>query len=450
MKYLDEYRDQEAAQQFVGAIDRLVTRNWNIMEVCGGQTHAIVKHGIDSMLPPRINLVHGPGCPVCVTPIRQIDNAVAIARRPNVIFCSFGDMVRVPGTETDLLSVKAAGGDVRMVYSPLDALRIARECPDKEVVFFAVGFETTAPANAMAAYQAHRQQVGNFSMLVSHVLVPPAIEAILSAPGSRIQGFLAAGHVCTVMGYTQYEPIARKYQVPIVVTGFEPVDILHGLYLCVKQLEEGRHEVENAYSRVVRKGGNDRAREIIAEVFEIVPRRWRGIGEIPHSGLGLRGAYQSFDAEHRFGIGVGDEEEITECISGLVMQGIKNPHECPAFGTRCTPERPLGAPMVSNEGACSAYFRYRRTQPGSAVPIIQSPGTPGTALPGCSLTESPSGAVSATGRSAAHADRKTSTVRDLPSAALEGGRSVLTRRESNSPAASAPDVAGVVSSEGAT
>jgi len=360
MKYIDEYRDAEAARRYAEAIARLTTRPWTLMEICGGQTHAIVKFGVDELLPPEITLVHGPGCPVCVTPVELIDKAIDIAARPEVIFCSFGDMLRVPGTGRDLLAVKAAGGDVRIVYSPLDALKIARDQPAQQIVFFAVGFETTAPANAMAVYQAKRQEIANFSLLVSHVLVPPAIEALLSAPDRRIQGFLAAGHVCTVMGYTEYEPIARQYHIPIVVTGFEPLDILQGVYMCVNQLEAGRAEVENQYTRSVRREGNLPAQDLVAEVFEVVPRKWRGIGEIPRSGWGLRAAYAAFDAERRFGVAAYTAEEDTECISGLVLRGVKKPHDCPAFGTRCTPERPLGAPMVSTEGACAAYFRYRR------------------------------------------------------------------------------------------
>jgi hydrogenase expression/formation protein HypD len=330
------------------------------MEVCGGQTHSIVKFGVDELLPKEVTLVHGPGCPVCVTPLELIEKAVEIASRPGVIFCSFGDMLRVPGRAKDLLSVKAEGGDVRIVYSPLDAVGIARQHPDRQVVFFAVGFETTAPANAMAVYQADAQRVDNFSLLVSHVLVPPAMEAILSSPVNRVQGFLAAGHVCTVMGYTEYEPIARRYHVPIVVTGFEPVDLLQGVYLCVKQLEEGRAEVENQYARAVRREGNTHAQDLVREVFCIVPRKWRGVGEIPQSGLGLRARFTRFDAEQRFGVAAMTEEEPSECISGLILQGLKKPYECPAFATTCTPEHPLGATMVSSEGACAAYYRYRR------------------------------------------------------------------------------------------
>ncbi|MCS6860955.1 MAG: hydrogenase formation protein HypD [Abditibacteriales bacterium] len=359
MRFIDEYRDAAAAQQWARAIHRITTKPWTIMEICGGQTHAILKFGVDELLPKSITLIHGPGCPVCVTPLELIDKAIEIASRPAVIFCSFGDMLRVPGTNKDLLSVKAHGGDVRVVYSPLDAVKIAQQNPDREVVFFAVGFETTAPANAMAVYQAKRQGIKNFSLLVSHVLVPPAIEAILSSPTNRVQGFLAAGHVCTVMGYTEYEPIAQKYRVPIVVTGFEPLDILQGIYLCVKQLEEGRAEVENQYTRSVRREGNQPAQQLIREVFQVVSRQWRGIGPIPRSGLGLRDEYAEFDAERRFDVASHHVEESSECISGLVLQGIKKPHECPAFGTRCTPEHPLGATMVSSEGACAAYYRYR-------------------------------------------------------------------------------------------
>ena len=367
MKFIDEYRDGEAAARFARALARITTRPWTLMEVCGGQTHAIVKFGVDDLLPPGVTLVHGPGCPVCVTPLELIEKAIEIASRPGVTFCSFGDMLRVPGRDTDLLSVKAGGGDVRIVYSPLDAVEIARQNPDREVVFFAVGFETTAPANAMAVFQAAQSAVPNFSMLVSHVLVPPAMEAILSAKGSRVQAFLAAGHVCTIMGFTEYEPLAKKYNVPIVVTGFEPLDILQGVYMCVKQLEEGRAEVENQYSRAVRRGGNLPAQQLVREVFEVVPRKWRGVGEIPSSGLGLRPHYRRFDAEHRFGVADQRTEEPSECMSGLIMQGRLKPNECPAFGTTCTPEHPLGATMVSNEGACAAYYRYRRVRIESPV-----------------------------------------------------------------------------------
>lgn len=360
MKYIDEYRDPTAARRLAAAMRKRVTRPWTIMEVCGGQTHAIVRFGIDELLPEQVTLVHGPGCPVCVTPVELIDKAVQIAARPEVTFCSFGDMLRVPGTQGDLLSVKARGGDVRVVYSPLDAVAFARQHPDRQVVFFAVGFETTAPANALAVHQAHRLGLKNFFILVSHVRVPPAIEAILSSPHNRVQGFLAAGHVCTVMGYHEYFSIADKYRVPIVVTGFEPLDILQGVFMCVLQLESGQARVENPYARAVRREGNLPAQQLMEEVFQIVPRRWRGIGAIPDSGLGLREKYRDFDAEQRFGLSAKSVEEPSECISGLILQGLKKPHECPAFGTRCTPEHPLGATMVSSEGACAAYHRYRR------------------------------------------------------------------------------------------
>ncbi len=367
MKYLDEYRDAGAAQTLAREIARTTTRPWSLMEVCGGQTHAIVKFGIDELLPKEITLVHGPGCPVCVTPVELIDKALQIAARPEVIFCSFGDMLRVPGSTTDLLSVKAGGGDVRMIYSPMDAVSLAQDNPSKEVVFFAVGFETTAPTTAMAVYQAAREGLKNFSLLVSHVLVPPAIEAMLRSPDCRVQGFLAAGHVCTVMGCEEYVPIAAKYHVPIVVTGFEPLDILQGVLMCIRQLESGRAEVENQYSRSVRREGNRPAQELIREVFQVIPRKWRGIGQIPRSGLGLREAYAAFDAERKFGLADLRVEESSECLSGLVLQGKIKPHECPAFGTRCTPEHPLGATMVSSEGACAAYYRYRREPAGSTA-----------------------------------------------------------------------------------
>jgi hydrogenase expression/formation protein HypD len=359
VRHRDEYRDRDAARRIAVAIGHTITRPWTIMEVCGGQTNAIVRYGLDQLLPRSVELVHGPGCPVCVTPIELIDKAVTIALRRGVIFCSFGDMVRVPGTSGDLLAAKARGADVRIVYSPMDALALARALPDREVVFFAVGFETTAPANAMAAHQALVSGTENFSLLVSHVLVPPALEAILAAPDNRVQGFLAAGHVCTVMGYEEYEPLAERHRVPIVVTGFEPLDILQGVLMCVRQLEEGRAEVENQYQRAVRRSGNRAACERIREVFEIVPRKWRGIGELARSGFALRGPYRKLDAERRFAVTAMATEEPTECRSGLVLRGRIKPDECPAFGTRCTPETPLGAPMVSAEGACAAYHRYR-------------------------------------------------------------------------------------------
>ncbi len=360
MKFSSEYRDAGAAQAYAQEIRRITTRPWTIMEICGGQTHAIVKFGLDELLPKEIELVHGPGCPVCVTPLELIDKAVQIAQRPEVIFCSFGDMLRVPGSEFDLFGVKARGGDVRILYSPLDALKIAKENPAKEIVFFAVGFETTAPAHAMAVYQAKQQGIKNFSVLVSHVLVPPAMEAILGSETNRVQGFLAAGHVCAIMGYGEYVPIAARYKVPIVVTGFEPLDILQGIAMCVAQLEQGRHEVENQYTRAVPEGGNRAAQRFIKAVFQVVNRKWRGIGEIAASGLSLRPEFAGFDAELRFNVGDYTAEESPLCISGLIMQGQKKPHECVAFGRQCTPEKPLGAPMVSSEGACAAYYRYRR------------------------------------------------------------------------------------------
>ncbi|SMF93423.1 hydrogenase expression/formation protein HypD [Methylomagnum ishizawai] len=359
MKHLAEYRNPATAKQLTGHIAALVTRPWTLMEICGGQTHSIMKYGLDRLLPEQVELIHGPGCPVCVTPLECIDKAIAIAQRPEAILCSFGDMLRVPGSGRDLLSVKAAGGDVRAVYSPLDAVKIARENPQRQVVFFAVGFETTAPAAAMAAFQAKQAGLANFSLLVSHVRVPPAMEALLDAPDNRVQGFLAAGHVCTVMGYTEYEPLARRYKIPIVVTGFEPVDILGGIHRCLKQLEEGRHEVENEYRRSVRREGNQPAQALLAQVFRVIDRPWRGLGVIPASGLGLSPEYAGFDAENRFELGTVSAPEPAECRSGLVLQGALKPDRCPAFGTRCTPEHPLGATMVSSEGACAAYYRYR-------------------------------------------------------------------------------------------
>jgi hydrogenase expression/formation protein HypD len=362
MELLDEYRDPAAARRYLDAIRATVTRPWSLMEVCGGQTHALLRFGIDRLLPPELTLVHGPGCPVCVTPVEMIDKALAIAARPEVTFCSFGDMLRVPGSNEDLLAVKSRGGDVRIVYSPLDALAIAERHPERQVVFFAVGFETTAPGNAMAVAQAHRRGVQNFSMLVSHVLVPPAMEAILAAPRRRVDGFLAAGHVCTIMGLDEYRPLARRHRVPIVATGFEPLDLLQGILMCVRQLEAGRAEVENQYARSVRAQGNQAALAVIREVFQVVPRAWRGIGAIPASGLALVGPYAQLDAERRFGVQAVGGRESPDCRSGEVLQGLLRPTDCPAFGTRCTPDRPLGATMVSSEGACAAYFRYRRTR----------------------------------------------------------------------------------------
>ena len=367
MRFRDEYRDADACRRLAEAIARTVTRPWTLMEVCGGQTHAIVRFGVDALLPPELSLLHGPGCPVCVTPMEYVDKAIEIAGRPEVIFCSFGDMLRVPGTDGDLLAAKSRGADVRAVYSPMDALKVARDHPERQVVFFAVGFETTAPANAMAAYQARREGIANFSMLVSHVLVPPALRAILEAPGARIDGFLAAGHVCAIMGVEAYRPIALSFRTPIVVTGFEPLDILEGVHLCVRQLEEGRAEVENQYSRSVRAEGNRAAQALIGEVFRVIPRRWRGVGEIAASGLGLADAYAGLDAERRFGPAMAHEEESGECVSGAVLRGALKPPDCPAFGTRCTPEHPLGVTMVSSEGACAAYYHYRRAAPQDAA-----------------------------------------------------------------------------------
>ncbi len=360
MKYLDEYRNGEIAAKVVERIRRAQTKPWVIMEVCGGQTHSIVKNGIDHLLPKGIELVHGPGCPVCVTPLEMIDKAHAIARRREVIFCSFGDMLRVPGSDGDLFSIKSRGGDVRVVYSPIDCLKIARANPGKQVVFFAIGFETTAPANAMLAWQARQMGLANVSLLVSHVLVPPAIEAILSSPENRVQGFLAPGHVCAVVGYREYEPLAARFHVPMVVTGFEPLDILEGVLMVVEQLESGRAEVENQYSRILSRAGNVPAQDIIAKVFEVSDRKWRGVGAIPHSGLQLREEFRDLDAEQRFSVAAIDTQEPAICIAGQILQGIKKPHDCPAFGTLCTPQHPLGATMVSAEGACAAYYAYGR------------------------------------------------------------------------------------------
>ena len=363
MKYVTEYRSEAIVQDYVGAIASFITQPWAMMEICGGQTHTIVKYGLDQLLPKDITLIHGPGCPVCVTDAALIDQALTLAAQPEVIFCSYGDMLRVPGTSTDLLSIKAQGGDVRMVYSPLDAIALAHQHPERQVVFFAVGFETTAPATAMAVYQAHQRQLDNFSVLMAHVLVPPAMEAVLASPDCQVQGFLAAGHVCTVTGYEAYHAIAQRYHVPIVVTGFEPVDILQGTYLCLQQLEAGRAEVENQYARSVQVLGNQPAQQLMEQVFEVVPRVWRGLGSLSQSGLGLRETYRSLDAQVRFSDRLRSHIETPKaediCISGLVLQGLKKPHECPAFGNRCRPEHPLGAPMVSTEGACAAYYRYR-------------------------------------------------------------------------------------------
>jgi hydrogenase expression/formation protein HypD len=360
MKYLTEFRNGEIARAMAREIHQAVTRPWKIMEVCGGQTHSIIKNGIDQMLPAGLEMVHGPGCPVCVTPLELIDKALAIAAQPGVIFCSFGDMLRVPGTDSDLFQIKGRGGDVRVVYSPLDAVDLAVKNPDKQVVFFGVGFETTAPANAMSVHVAKRRGLTNFSLLVSHVLVPPAIDAILSAPGNKIDAFLAAGHVCSVMGYWEYPPLAEKYGVPIVVTGFEPLDLLDGIRRAVLQLESGRHEVENAYSRVVSHDGNRAAQKLLSEVFEVTDRAWRGIGVIPQSGWRLNKDYRDYDAELRFHITGIHTEESPLCHAGEVLRGAIKPAECPAFGKECTPRHPLGATMVSSEGACAAYYNYGR------------------------------------------------------------------------------------------
>jgi hydrogenase expression/formation protein HypD len=361
VKYVDEYRDEAEARRYLAAISDTVTRPWTIMEICGGQTHTFIKFGIDELLPDEIELVHGPGCPVCVTPLEMIERAIAIAQHPDVIFTSFGDMMRVPGSDADLLTVKARGGDVRMVYSPLDAVRLAQANPDRQVVFFAVGFETTAPANALAVREAKLLGLTNFSILSSHVLVPPAMEAILGAPDNRVQGFLAAGHVCAVMGFWEYGPIAERHATPVVVTGFEPLDLLQGTYMAVRALEEGRSGVENQYTRAVTFDGNRPAQELLAEVFETVDRPWRGIGTIPMSGYALREEYADFDAVLRFDVEAIAPPENEICIAGEIMRGLSKPHDCPAFGTECTPEHPLGAPMVSSEGACAAYFQYGRT-----------------------------------------------------------------------------------------
>ena len=362
MKYLEEFSDPLLARRLLDRIRETTTRPWEIMEVCGGQTHSIIRHGIDQLLPAEIEMIHGPGCPVCVTPLEIIDKALEIAARPDVIFCSFGDMLRVPGSSMDLFRVKSAGGDVRVVYSPLDALNLARDNPDRQVVFFGIGFETTAPANAMTVYQAKRLGIENFSLLVSHVLVPPAIAAIMESPTCRVQAFLAAGHVCSVMGISEYPPLAERYGVPIVVTGFEPLDLLEGIRRTVLQLESGRHEVENAYPRAVSAEGNLAAQAMLRDVFDVTDRAWRGIGVIPRSGWRLSERYRDFDAEARFGVGGITTPESSICRSGEVLQGLIKPHECAAFGRECTPRNPLGATMVSSEGACAAYYLYRRLE----------------------------------------------------------------------------------------
>ncbi|GAB2691288.1 hydrogenase formation protein HypD [Kitasatospora kifunensis] len=371
MKYLEEFQNPELARGLLEDIRATVTRPWAVMEVCGGQTHTIIRHGIDQLLPDGIELIHGPGCPVCVTPLEVIDKAMEIAGRPGVIFCSFGDMLRVPGTDRDLFRVRGEGGDVRVVYSPLDALRIARENPQREVVFFGIGFETTAPPNAMTVHQARKQGITNFSMLVSHVLVPPAIEAIMTSPDCRVQGFLAAGHVCSVMGTEEYPQLAERHRVPIVVTGFEPLDILEGIRRTVRQLERGEHTVENAYQRAVRPEGNPAARAMLADVFEVTDRAWRGIGVIPRSGWRLSERYREYDAEHRFDVTGITTRESGLCRSGEVLQGLIKPNQCEAFGTTCTPRNPLGATMVSSEGACAAYYLYRRLAAPSAPSALE-------------------------------------------------------------------------------
>jgi hydrogenase expression/formation protein HypD len=358
MKYQNEYRDAYLVNGLIAEIHSAVTRPWVLMEICGGQTHAIMRYGLDQLLPLEIELVHGPGCPVCVTSLELIDKALAIAANPDVIFTSYGDMLRVPGTHRDLFTVRAAGGDVRVVYSPLDAVKIAQQNPDKQVVFFAIGFETTAPANVMSVLQAKNLGVQNYSVLVSHVRVPPAMHAILGSPDNRVQAFLAAGHVCAVMGFWEYPPIAKQYQTPIVVTGFEPLDILRGILMAIRQLEDGRVVVENAYSRTVSFDGNRPAQAIIDQVFETCDRKWRGIGTIPGSGWRLRPEFAPFDAETRFAVADIQSAESPVCIAGLILQGLKKPPECPAFNHPCTPENPLGATMVSSEGACAAYYKY--------------------------------------------------------------------------------------------
>jgi hydrogenase expression/formation protein HypD len=375
MKYIDEFNDPELAKRLLDDIHATVKQPWAIMEVCGGQTHSIIRHGIDQLIPDQVEMIHGPGCPVCVTPLELIDKALEIASRPDVIFCSFGDMLRVPGSGRDLFRVKSEGGDIRVVYSPLDALKLARENPDREVVFFGIGFETTAPPNAMAVFQAKRLGVPNFSMLVSHVRVPPAIDAIMQSPACRVQAFLAAGHVCSVMGTQEYPPLVERYSVPIVVTGFEPLDILEGIRHTVNQLERGESYLDNAYARAVPPEGNLAARKLLSEVFTVTDRGWRGIGVIPDSGWRLSETYRDFDAEYRFQVGDIHTDESAVCRSGEVLQGLIKPHECAAFGTQCTPRNPLGATMVSSEGACAAYYLYRRlTTPSTSQREVASIG----------------------------------------------------------------------------
>ena len=360
MKFLDEYRNADIARGLIAEIKREARGQWVLMEICGGQTHTIMRYGLDELLPSNIELVHGPGCPVCVTPLETIDKALELAARPEVILVSYGDMLRVPGSATDLFTVKARGGDVRIVYSPIEALKIARQNPERKVVFLAVGFETTAPANAMAIWQARKESIGNFSVLASHVLVPPAIRALMTSAHCRVNGFIAPGHVCTVMGYEEYEALVRDFRIPIVVGGFEPVDLLEAVLMLVRQLEKGEARAENQYVRSVNYRGNLPAQRVVQEVFEIADQKWRGIGTIPASGLRIRDEYGDYDASRLFGLASITVEEPAECISAQVLQGLKKPTDCPAFGMRCTPQNPLGAPMVSSEGACAAYYNYRR------------------------------------------------------------------------------------------
>ncbi|HVJ09808.1 MAG TPA: hydrogenase formation protein HypD [Acidisarcina sp.] len=369
MKYIDEYRDEKVARALLANLQRIATRDWVLMEVCGGQTHTLMRYGIDELLPRNMQMVHGPGCPVCVTPLETIDKAVALAERPEVILVSYGDMLRVPGSATDLLHVKARGGDVRMAYSPLESLKIARENPTREVVFFGIGFETTAPPNAAAVWQAQRMGLKNFSLLASHVLVPPAVRTLMSSPKNRVQGLIAPGHVCAIVGTEDYKSLASEFHIPIVVGGFEPVDLLEAIVMLTAQLEEGRAEVEIQYTRSVTAPGNLRAQQIVADVFEVCDQKWRGLGPVPKSGLRMREGYRAFDAEARFDLHGISVDEPTECISAEILQGLKRPTDCPAFAGRCKPEAPLGAPMVSAEGACAAYYHYRRHESASLVSI---------------------------------------------------------------------------------
>lgn len=368
MRYIDEFRDPRIAHRLVDEVIRRVTRDWTMMEICGGQTHTLVRYGFEEMLPNQVRLVHGPGCPVCVTSLEVVDKAIEVAARPDVIFVSYGDMLRVPGSRKDLLHVKAEGGDVRIVYSPMEALKIARGNPDKKVVFFGIGFETTAPPHAMAVLTAQQQGINNFYMLASHVLVPPAIRALLESPQNRVQAFIAPGHVCTVVGFDQYESLARDYKVPIVVAGFEPLDLLEAIHMLVTQLEAGKCEVQNQYARSVTRYGNIPAQRAVEEVFEICDRKWRGIGPIPVSGMRINSKYSAYDAERVFGLEDSGAEEPKECIAAQVLMGLKKPLDCPEFGARCKPESPLGAPMVSPEGACSAYYQYKRHLAPAALP----------------------------------------------------------------------------------